>query len=302
MNAPPLAILRSLYPTLPEGERRVADVVLERTEDAALWSGRELARLAGVSETALFRLVHRLGMSGFKEFKLVLLREEGAAGARAELGLFNVPYHTGSPFSVQINEVTQAYSANLGETMRLLAGQPLDEVADALAGASLVTLVGMGASLSVASLAENVLSRVGITCRLSQDSHQQLLQMLQRSEGHVVIAFSFSGETRETVESLVVARGAGAHTVAMTAFVPSSIAANADLLIRVPVVNPRLYRVGLVDAVLPYLVILDLLAIRIGAQRDVSQLLERVERERVEETIARRKLRPRTTGSTAEDQ
>ena len=160
----------------------------------------------------------------------------------------------------------------------------------------------MGSSLSVATLAENVLERIGIPCRLSQDSHQQLLQMLQRSERHVVVAFSFSGETRETVESLVVARRAGARTVAMTAFVPSSVAGNADLLVRVPVVNPRLYRVGLVDAVLPYLLVLDLLAIRIGARRDVGQLLERVERERVEETIARRKLRPRTTGSKTEDQ
>jgi len=302
VSAPPLAALRSLYPTLPEGEQRVADVVLDRPKDAALLSGRELARLAGISETALFRLVHRLGMSGFKEFKFALLREEGAAGASAELGIFNVPYHTGSPLAVQINEVTQAYSANLGETMRLLVGQPLDEVADALAGASLVTLLGMGASLSVAGLAENVFTRIGIACRLSPDSHQQLLQMLQRSERHVVVAFSFSGETRETVESLVVARRAGARTVAMTAFVPSSVAGNADLLVRVPVVNPRLYRVGLVDAVLPYLLVLDLLAIRIGARRDVGQLLERVERERVEETIARRKLRPRTTGSKTEDQ
>jgi hypothetical protein len=68
------------------------------------------------------------------------------------------------------------------------------------------------------------------------------------------------------------------------------------------VVNPRLYRVGLVDAVLPYLLVLDLLAIRIGGRRDVGELLERVERERVEETIARRKLRPRTKDPIAEDQ
>jgi len=297
VNAPLLATLRSLYPTLPAGEQRVADLVLDRPQEAALWSGRELARLAGTSETILFRMVHRLGMAGFKEFKLALLREEGAAQARAELGIFNVPFHAGSPLPVQINEVMQAYAANLGETVRLLAGQPLDEVADALAGASLVTLLGMGASLSVASLAENVLSRIGIPCRLSQDSHQQLLQMLQRSKRHVVVAFSFSGETRETVESLTVAREAGARTVAMTAFVPSSVADQANLLVRVPVVNPRLYRVGLVDAVLPYLLVLDLIAIRIGSRRDVGQL-----RERVEETIERRKLRPRTAGSRDGDQ
>ena len=297
MSSPVLASLRSLYPTLPDGERRIADLVLDRPQEAALWSGRELARLGETSETVLFRMVRRLGMAGFKEFKLALLREEGAAQARAELGIFNVPFHAGSPLPVQINEVMRAYAANLEETVKLLAGQPLDEVADALAGASLVTLLGMGASLSVATLAENVLARLGIPCRLSQDSHQQLLQMLQRSDRHVVVAFSFSGETRETVEALAVAREAGARTIAMTAFVPSSVADAADLLVRVPVVNPRRYRVGLVDAVLPYLLVLDLIAIRIGSRRDVEPL-----RERVEDTIQQRKLRSRNTSAREGDQ
>lgn len=170
----------------------------------------------------------------------------------------------------------------------MLAGQPVEDVAKAIDDATLVTLLGMGASLSVATLAENVLARIGVPCRLSQDSHQQLLQMLQRTERHVVMAFSFSGETRETTEALAVARKAGATTIALTAFVPSSVAGEADLVVRVPVVNPMRYRVGLVDAVLPYLLIIDLLAIRIGAGRDVGEL-----RERVEDTIERRKLRSR---------
>ena len=160
-----------------------------------------------------------------------------------------------------------------------------------------MTLLGMGASLSVATLAENVLARLGLPCRLSQDSHQQLLQMLQRSERHVVVAFSFSGETRETVESLTVAHEAGARTIAMTAFVPSSVADQADHLVRVPVVNPQRYRVGLVDAVLPYLLVLDLIAIRIGSHRDVEPL-----RERVEDTIERRKLRSRSTSAREGEQ
>lgn len=291
-----LASLRSLYPSLTEGERRIAEALLERPDEVVRWSGRELARRSETSETVLFGLVRKLGVGGFKEFKLALLRDEVAEQARAELGIFNVPFHSGSPLPVQIQEVMQAYAANLEETGRLLAGQPLDDVAETVAGAALVTLLGMGASLSVATLAENVLARIGIPCRLSQDSHQQLLQMLQRNDRHVVVAFSFSGETRETVEAMSVARQAGALTIAMTAFVPSSVAEQADLLVQVPVVNPRRYRVGLVDAVLPYLLVLDLLAIRIGSGRDVGQL-----RERVEDTIEQRKLRSRSNWPRDED-
>ena len=287
-----LTSLRGLYPSLSGAEQRIASTILERPEEIVHWSGRELAMRSQTSETVLFRVVRKLGMDGFKQFKIALLRDESAEQARSELGIFNVPFHAGSPLPVQIQEVMQAYAANLEQTVRLLVGQPLDEVAQELSSASLVTLLGMGASLSVAGLAENVLARTGIPCRLSQDSHQQLLQMLQRTERHVVLAFSFSGETRETAEALAVAREAGARTVALTAFVPSSVASAADLVVRVPVVNPMRYRVGLVDAVLPYMMVIDLLAIRIGSGRDVGRL-----RERVEDTIERRKLRSRSSRS-----
>jgi len=283
-----LASLRSLYPSLSPAEQRVAATILERPEVVVDWSGRELARVSGTSETVLFRLVRKLGLSGFKQFKIALLRDEGIEQARAELGIFNVPFHSDSPLPVQIEEVSRAYAANLEQTVKLLVGQPIDEVAAAIGAASLVTLLGMGASLSVATLAENVLARIGIPCRLSQDSHQQLLQMLQRTTRHVVLAFSFSGETRETTEALAVARQAGARTVAFTAFVPSSVASEADIVVRVPVVNPMRYRVGLVDAVLPYLLVIDLIAIQLSSGRDVGQL-----RDRVEDTIERRKLRSR---------
>jgi RpiR family transcriptional regulator, carbohydrate utilization regulator len=283
-----LASLRALYPSLSDAERRLASTILDRPSEVVHWSGRRLAAESQTSETVLFGLVRKLGVDGFKAFKIALLREESTEQARTELGIFNVPVHTGSPLPVQIQEIMQAYAANLEQTVRLLVGQPIDEVASELSSASLVTLLGMGASLSVASIAENVLVRTGIPCRLSQDSHQQLLQMLQQTERHVVLAFSFSGETRETTEAIAVAHAAGARTVALTGFVPSSVANVADLVIRVPVVNPMRYRVGLVDAVLPYMMVIDLLAIRIGASRDVQAL-----RERVEETIQRRKLQVR---------
>ncbi len=287
-----LATLRSLYPSLTDGERRIADAVLADPRAVVTLSGRELAKRSETSETVLFGLVHKLGVLGFKEFKLGLLREEVAEQARAELGIFNVPVQSGSPLPVQVQDVLQAYASNLEATGRLLAGEPIDAVADAIAKASMVTLLGMGASLSVATLAENVLARLGVPIRLSLDSHQQLLQMLQVNERHVVIAISFSGETRETVEAFKVARDAGAQTIAMTGFVPSSISRLADLVVQVPVVNPQRYRVGLVDAVMPYLVVMDVLAIRIGIGRDATGL-----RDRVEETIERRKLRTRSNPS-----
>lgn len=288
MNSLLLGKLQSIYPSLSSAERRIAQQVLENPDDVLEYSGRQLVNLSQTSETALFRLMAKLGVGGFKEFKLELLRDQTQDRTRAELGIFNVSFQPGSPAPVQIQEVLQAYGANLEKTAALLAAEPVDDVVEAIRDSSLVTLLGMGASLSVATLAENILLRLGVRCQLSQDSHMQLLQAMRTEDRHVVVGFSYSGETRETVESLEVARGSGARTIAVTAFRASSIAQKADLLLAVPVVNPQLYRVGLVDAVLPYLMVLDLIAIRMAAgEHDAAAL-----RQRVESTIERRKLRP----------
>ncbi len=62
----------------------------------------------------------------------------------------------------------------------------------------------------------------------------------------------------------------GAKTVVVTAFENSSIVPYVDLALMVPVVNPHPYRVGLVDAVLPYLLLLDVLAIQITAANEAN--------------------------------
>ncbi|MGH2408327.1 MAG: MurR/RpiR family transcriptional regulator, partial [Candidatus Limnocylindrales bacterium] len=142
MTALALPSLRSLYPSLTTAEQRLASAILERPGDVTSLSGRELARRGRTSETVLFRLVRKLGFDGFQAFKSGLLRDATTEAARAELGIFNVPFHTGSPLPVRIQEVMEAYAANLEQTARLLVDQPLDEVAEAIAGAYLVTLLG----------------------------------------------------------------------------------------------------------------------------------------------------------------
>lgn len=288
MQISTFARLRSLYPSLSDAEQRVARTILEHPLDVHTWSGRDLARQSSATETAVFRLARKLGLDGFKALKFALIREQAAETTRKQLGVFNVPVHYGASIAVQTQEVLEAYFESLQQTAGMVDGERIQALADLLRQARLVTLVGIGSSLSVAALAENVLLRCGITCRLAADSHLQALQGLQEMQSHVVLAFTYSGETRETVEAVETAHRHGAKVAVVTAFENSSIVPLADLILMVPVVNPRPYRVGLVDAVLPYLLLLDVLAIQITS---VDETRSAQLRDEVEKTIQRRKLR-----------
>lgn len=283
-----LARLKSLYPSLTDAEQRVARTILEQANEVQDWSGRDLARNSDTTETIVFRLTRKLGLNGFKALKYALLREQAAETTRKQLGVFNIPIQHNAPVEVQTQEVLLAYVNSLQQTANLVDSDRIEVLARLLREASMVTLLGIGSSLAVAMLAENVLLRCGINCRLSVDSHMQNLQGLLRIDRHVVLAFSYSGETRETVEAVETAKFHGAQVVVITAFEDSSVTDNTDLILMVPVVNPQRYRVGLVDAVLPYLMLLDILAIRI-TEADTEKAARL--RDEVEHTMQRRKLR-----------
>jgi DNA-binding MurR/RpiR family transcriptional regulator len=283
-----LARLKSLYPSLTDAEQRVARTILDRAHEVQDWSGRDLARSSETTETVVFRLTRKLGLDGFKALKYALLREQAAEHTRKQLGVFNIPIQYNASVEVQTQEVLQAYVDSLQQTANLVDTERIETLAKMLREASLVTLLGIGSSLAVAMLAENVLLRCGINCRLSVDAHLQSLQGLLNMDAQVVIAFSYSGETRETVEAVETAHLHGAKTVVITAFEDASATDYADLCLMVPVVNPQRYRVGLVDAVLPYLMLLDILAIRI-TEADVDKAAQL--RDEVEHIIQRRKLR-----------
>ena len=60
------ARIRENYVTLPESERRIADLILDFPGDIAAYSATELAQFSGGSKAAVTRLVQRLGFENFE--------------------------------------------------------------------------------------------------------------------------------------------------------------------------------------------------------------------------------------------
>ncbi len=59
--------IRDQYETLPDSERKIADLILEFPGEVAAYSATELATLAKSSKAAVTRLIRRLGFSGFEQ-------------------------------------------------------------------------------------------------------------------------------------------------------------------------------------------------------------------------------------------
>ncbi|MDI6871403.1 MAG: MurR/RpiR family transcriptional regulator [Bacillota bacterium] len=219
-----LALIREKLDNLRQSERRVASFVLEKPEDVLYLSVSEVADRTGTSDPTVIRFCRALGLSGFQEFKIELARhlvppyksihEEAEAGDEP---------------AALIRKVFTANSQALAETMQVLDPAEVGRALAALERAGRIEFYGLGGSGMVAQDAYHKFFRLGIPCTALIDPHMQVMSAAILKPGDVVVAISHSGSSKDIVESLHVARGAGATTIGIVSHQACPVAAAADI-------------------------------------------------------------------------
>ena len=126
--------VHAAFAELPDGERRVANLVLDSPGDLAVWTASELATRSGVSNATVSRLFRRLGYGNYDEARLAArrLRERGSP-----LYLARTDGQGGALSGIVAEEVEL-----LETTLSRLNPVTLREIAEAMARAPRVHLAG----------------------------------------------------------------------------------------------------------------------------------------------------------------
>jgi DNA-binding MurR/RpiR family transcriptional regulator len=232
-TAPPLSTVvrvRSLLPSLPPAERRVAQRVIDDPEGVANSTITELAQTCETSETTVIRFCRAIGFSGYPELRLTLATEAGRAqsGGKREVGSDIRP---DDPLELIVEKVTYADARAVEETAAQLDIEALKQVVDTIAMARRVDIYGVGASAFVAMDFQQKLHRIGRASYAWADAHIMLTSAAVLEKDDVAIGISHTGATVDTIDALEVARARGATTVALTNFPRSPITDVADLVL-----------------------------------------------------------------------
>lgn len=250
--------LRSAYPTLRPAERRVADQIQKRPTEIVHLSITELAKLAQVSDATVVKFCKRLGYKGFQEFKILLAQD---------IVVQSEPIYGKVEASDSIEtikeKIFQANITALQDTAQVLNNHNLAAAVDALAKAKNIHFYGLGASGIVARDAEQKFSRIGLSANAFVDAHMQITRAVLLGEGDVVVALSYSGETREVVEAMQTASEAGALTIAITNYSTSTLANAADLVL-VTSSHENIFRSGAISSRIVQLSTIDTLFIAVA--------------------------------------
>ncbi|RAY14301.1 RpiR family transcriptional regulator [Actinomadura craniellae] len=257
--------VRSLLPSLPPAERRVAQRVIDDPEGVANSTITELAHACGTSETTVIRFCRAIGFTGYPELRLTLATEAGRAQSAAGGRVIGSDISPDDPLDQIVEKVTYADARAVEETADQLDLDVLQQVIDAVVGASRVDVYGVGASAFVALDFQQKLHRIGRVCAAWSDAHIMLTSAAVLGEGDVALGISHTGATVETIDALAVARQHGAVTVALTNFPKSPIAEVADLILTTAA-RETTFRSGATASRLAQLTVIDCVFVGVAQQ------------------------------------
>ncbi|MDQ7906000.1 MurR/RpiR family transcriptional regulator [Phytohabitans sp. ZYX-F-186] len=265
VDASVILTVRAKLPEFTGALQRVAELVLADPASAARSTIVELAERSGTSPATVTRFCRALGFEGYADLRLGIAAETGrarAAGWSVDIGREIEP---GDPLEKVLEQVMAADTRAMHDTASRLDLSEVERAAQAIAGASRVSIFGASGSALVGEEMQFSLHRIGVAAWAWTDVHNGLASAALSRPGDVALGISHSGQTRETIEMLAEAAGHGATTIALTSFPRSALAELADVVL-LTATQATTFRPDALSARHPQLVVLDLLYVAV-AQR-----------------------------------
>ena len=211
---------------LTKSGRAVADYLVQHPSDAQYLSISSLARECQVAEATVFRFCRALGFEGYHEMRIAL------AQANATGALVNQREPEPDADTATLCEHASAlFLTAINGTQNALSPQAVDDAVALLHQARQVFCLGQGGSMLLANDICARFAGISTKFRTAGDSHLQLMSASLMTSEDVVLFVSYSGATRDMMDTLRAAKAAGAKIILLTHYEDSPGAKLADIVL-----------------------------------------------------------------------
>ncbi|MCD8351753.1 MAG: MurR/RpiR family transcriptional regulator [Planctomycetaceae bacterium] len=259
MDADVMGKIRIRYKSLSASQKQVADYVVKHPEKVMLLSLADLAAACRVSEPTVMRFLHKLGYQSYQVFRVNVAQKTAR--------------HTGESLYDDVNpgddsrqimqKVICSTKTSLDDLATVLSPDALEETAEHILSAKTVTVIGVGATHAIAFDLAHKLLKLGIMAQCYNDPHLINIGVGGLDAESLLIAFSHSGESREILDGVAIAKKRGCPVAAVCSFPNSSLAKAADITI-LSSSHETTYRSDDLTSRILQLCIIDILYIRLA--------------------------------------
>ncbi|MBN1318645.1 MAG: MurR/RpiR family transcriptional regulator [Anaerolineales bacterium] len=218
--------IKQFLPSMPDQQQRVGRFVLDRSHETLGLSIGELSRACGVSNTTVLRFCRRLGLEGYREFRIELAR-----GWDSPDSLIYVHVQPDDDLASLVNKVFSTNIQALQETQQTLDLEVLEKTVDAILGSRRVDIYSTGGAGVVARELHFKCMQQGVNANAFLDSQMQVMSAASLTENDLGIGISHTGRQMQVAEALKLARECGATTIALTSYRGTPVTEVADLVL-----------------------------------------------------------------------
>jgi len=267
-----LGRLPGLVPELSDGHRRIAELILSDPAAAAAATISDLAERTGTSPATVNRFCHALGLAGYADLRVAIATDAGRA--QQANWMMDVGREIGprDPLDQLIQSIAGADARAIQETAERIDPVVLDKLARAIAKARRVEMFGVSGSAVTADALRSRLHRIRVPTWAWNDVHTGLASVALMGHLDVLVAMSYSGRTKETIEVMTAAAKRGVLTAVVTNFPNSPLARLADLVL-LTAVRETTFRSAAMAATHSQLFVVDIIYAAV-AQRTYNRALD----------------------------
>lgn len=204
----------------------IADYLIKHPEEAQYLSISSLAKKCSMAEATIYRFCKQLGFEGYNEMKISLAQANASPAASSSYSL-----DPSMSTSSLCDTVYAYFQSAITNTMNVLDVHAVDEAALLLQRATSVYCLGQGGSMVLANDIWIRFATISNKFRNCGDSHTQLIAASLMGPGDVILFVSYSGATHDMMDTLSVAKKAGAKIILITHYPDAPGTALADVVL-----------------------------------------------------------------------
>lgn len=225
--------IRERYHAMSKAEKRISDFVLANAADCLGMTAVDIAAHSEVSSASIIRYVQKLGFDGLEGFKLAL----AAANSQDQDHDWNVVdpiISKTDSLETLCTKMENMVEGALGDLFYQLDYRELERAIRAIRGARRIYLLGIGASMLPAYDLFHKLKRADFDAGYYSDLNMVTEFLHYVDERDLVIAFSYSGQSKEVLYPCEAAKQRKAAIIAVTRNGESPLRKLADISLLVP--------------------------------------------------------------------
>lgn len=259
--------LKESIDTLSNSEKRIAEFVTDFPYEAISMPIEQLAQACSTSKSSVVRLCKSLGYRGYKEFCMQMNAD--LVNSSPEDCTYRDILPRDDLRSIAEN-VTANNIKSLENTLGILDYDELERAVSVMQKARRIDFYGCGNSGLVALDAQNKFMRINKISSAQIDPHTQILAAANLVEGDVAVLISYSGETRDILETMDIVRRSGATSISITRYGKNPLSERTDIRLHTTSLE-TLIRSGATGSRIGQLNIIDILFSAV-ASREYAQV------------------------------